>query len=175
MTDESKSLFRRADEAGVPILLIRFALGVFFIWMGVTKIGDPVAFLKSIRMFEMLPETPPYYLNATAVVLPWLEVFCGTALILGLWIRGAAACIGVMLCVFTPAIFLRTMHIHDTEGTPFLQIAFDCGCGTGEVIIWRKLIENSGLLLLAVLALLARSRKYTLSWLLNPSGVPPTA
>lgn len=175
MAGEWTSGLRRADDTGAPLLLLRLALGILFVYMGVSKIADPIAFLKGIRLYDMLPETPPYFLNGTAIILPWLEVFCGTALILGLWIRGAAACIGVMLAVFTPAIFLRAMHIREAEGTPFFQIAFDCGCGTGEVVIWSKLLGNVGLLLLAVLAIVARSRKFTLAWLLRERVAPPVA
>ena len=173
MAGEGRSLLRRTDDTGAPLFLIRLALGILFIGMGVVKIGDPVGFLKSIRLDEMLPETPPHFLNATAVVLPWLEVFCGTALVLGLWIRGAAACLVVMLCVFTPAILLRAITLHRTDGTPFFQIAFDCGCGSGPQIIWRKLLENAGLLVLAILALVARSRKFTLAWLMQEHGAAP--
>ncbi len=159
----NKSIIRRADESGVPLLLIRVLLGGLFIYMGVMKIGDPADFLKQVRAFEMLPETPPYFLNATAIILPWLEVFCGVALIVGFWLRGAAALIAIMLCVFTPAIFLRALAIHNTDGTPFFQIAFDCGCGTGEVIIWKKLLGNAGLLLVSLLALVSRSRRFSLT------------
>ena len=174
MGTASRSLLRRADEAGWPLLVMRLALGCIFVTMGVAKIGDPVAFLKSVRIYDMLPETPPYYLNATAVILPWLEVFCGTALILGVWIRGASACLAIMLVVFTPAIFLRAMLVHAEDGTPFFQIAFDCGCGGGPVIIWKKLLENLGLLTLAVLALMARSRSFTLTAVLNRCFAPRT-
>jgi len=169
----SQSLLRRADDAGWPLLIMRLVLGGVFVVMGVAKIGDPVAFLKSVRLFEMLPETPPHFLNATAVILPWLEVFCGTALILGVWIRGASACLAIMLAVFTPAIFLRALGVHHDDGTPFLDVAFDCGCGGGPVVIWKKLLENLGLLACAVLALAARSRTFTLSAALDRRFTPP--
>lgn len=166
--NESKSIFRRIDEFSIPLpMLIRLFLGGLFLYMGVAKIGHPVEFLKQIRLYEMLPEHPPYYLNATAIVLPWLEVLCGVALIVGVWIRGAATQIAIMLCVFTPAIFMRALAIHNTEGTPFTDIEFDCGCGSGVVVIWQKLLKNSGLLLLAVFALLSRSRRLTVAGLLR--------
>ncbi len=157
------SIIRRADDTGVPLLLIRLFLGGLFIYMGVNKIADPVAFMKQVRLYEMLPESPAYFLNGTAVILPWLEVVCGVALIAGIAIRGSGVAIAGMLAVFTPAIFLRAMAIHNTEGTPFFEIAFDCGCGGGPVIIWQKLLSNSGLLLLAILAVLSRSRRFTLA------------
>ena len=162
----AKSIIRRADESGIPLLLIRLFLGGFFIYTGLVKIGDPIDFLRQIRSYHLLPETPPIFLNGTAIVLPWLEVLCGIGLILGVSIRGAAALIAAMLCIFTPAIFLRAMVIHNTEGTPFFQIAFDCGCGTGDDIIWQKLLANIGLLVVSVVALLLRSHRFTF-WGLN--------
>lgn len=164
MMARSKSLVQRYDEAAVPLsLLVRLSLGGLFIYMGVNKIADPVAFLKQIRLFDMLPETPPYFLNGTAIVLPWLEVICGVLLILGIVRRGAAAWLAIMLCVFTPAIFLRAMAIHETAGTPFFQIVFDCGCGGGPVTIWIKLLENTGLLVVALLTLFSRSDRWSLA------------
>lgn len=153
-----KSLISRLDEPSIPVVfLLRLFLGGLFVYMGVHKIGDPVAFLKQIRLYEMLPETPPYYLVGSAIVLPWLEVVCGVALVLGLWRRGAGAVITIMLAVFTPAIFLRAWAIHTTDGTPFFEIAFDCGCGGGPVVIWKKLLENTGLFLLGILMVASRS------------------
>lgn len=160
------SLLQKADATGLPLLLIRLFLGGLFIYMGVHKVADPVAFLKLIRMYEMVPESPPYFLNGTAIILPSLEIICGLVLILGLYIRGSAAMLAVMLAVFTPAILLRALNIQQAEGTPFMDIKFDCGCGGGEVIIWTKLLKNTGLFALAVLALLSQTRKFTLDmWL----------
>ena len=166
---QSPSLLRRLDGTGVPLLLARLLIGGFFIYMGIVKIQDPVAFLKQVRLYEMLPESPPHLLNGTAILLPWLEVVCGLALVLGVYLRGAGTIIALMLVVFTPAIFLRAWGIHSTEGTPFLEIAFDCGCGTGAVIIWQKLLGNTGLLLGALVAVFSASRRFCL-----PSGRRPS-
>lgn len=168
------SILRRIDENGIGPLVIRLALGGYFVYMGVMKISDPVEFLKLVRLYGMLPETPPYLLNTTAIVLPWLEVVCGLALIVGIGIRGAGALIALMLAVFTPAIFLRAMAIHQAEGTPFLQIAFDCGCGTGVVVIWKKLLSNFICFGVAILAVLSRSRRFTLTHLLDLRRVAGT-
>ncbi len=163
----NRSILRRVDESGVFVLLVRLFLGGLFVWMGMSKIAHPDAFLKQVHLYEMLPESPAYFLNATALFLPWLEVVCGVALILGIATRGAALAVGGMLCVFTPAILLRALAIRAAEGTPFMEISFDCGCGSGVVIIWTKLLKNSGLALLSLVVLLARSRRFTLAMLLD--------
>ena len=168
------ALWTRIDQSGLPLLLARLIVGVTFIWMGISKAADPVTFLKLIRQYEMLPESPPYFLNGTAVILPWVEILCGLALVLGIAVRGAALMAALMLCVFTPAIFLRALTIRQETGMSFFAIAFDCGCGGGETIIWKKLLENLALLGLSVVALVSRSRKFCLQPLIERRRPKPS-
>ena len=168
---QNPSLIRRLDGTGVPLLLVRLLIGGLFIYMGVVKIQEPIEFVKQVNLYEMLPQTPPHLLNATGILLPWLEVVCGLALVLGVYLRGAGTILALMLVVFTPAIFLRAWGIHSTEGTPFLEIAFDCGCGSGEVIIWQKLLGNTGLLLGVLVAVFSSSRRFCLQGRRRPRDV----
>lgn len=162
----SESTIRRWDQTGIPLLLARLLLGGVFIFMGLSKLGGPIAFLQLIRQYQLVPESPAIYLNGMAIVLPWLEIICGLWLVLGSQIRGAAAVIGLMLLVFTPVVFVRAMAIHNSAGTPFFEIEFDCGCGAGNVIIWKKLLENIALFPVALVALFSRSRRFCLAtWL----------
>jgi len=158
----NSSLIRRLDETGIPLLLVRLVLGGLFVWMGSNKIGHPIDFLKEIREYHALPESPAVFLNTAAIVLPWLEVVAGVALIVGVFVRGASAIFTVMLAVFTPAILIRGLQIRAEQGTPFFEIAFDCGCGAGVVVTWKKLLENSGLGLLALYGILSLSRRFCL-------------
>src|SRR5206468_4056450 len=100
-------------------------------------------------------------LNLLATVLPWLEIFCGILLIFGIAWRGTALLILIMLTGFTFVIIRRAIGIHD-GGIPWLDIKFDCGCGGGEVYIYKKLPENIGLWLLSLIILLSRSRRFCL-------------
>lgn len=150
------------DAGGVPLLIARLVLAYMFISMGAAKLADPVLFLKMIRMYEIVPERPPYFLNGIAIVLPWLEIVTGTALLVGLQIRGAALLQLLLLVPFTGAILRRTFNIMAQEGIKFTQVKFDCGCGGGEEIIWQKTLTNAGLFVLALLAFLSRSRRFTL-------------
>jgi uncharacterized membrane protein YphA (DoxX/SURF4 family) len=164
----SRSIIHRLDGILIPLpVLLRIFLGGYFIRAGVNKVLDPFVFLKAIRLYDMLPETPAVFLNSVAIVLPWLEIICGVALVLGVFIRGAGALIAAMVGVFTPAIFLRALAVMGEEGISFFKVEFDCGCGTGSDIIWLKLCTNTGLLLLAILAILSRSRRFTLAALLD--------
>jgi uncharacterized membrane protein YphA (DoxX/SURF4 family) len=148
------------DRGGAPLLLARLVLGGLFVYMGALKLGQPFEFLKQIRLYHMLPEDPPIFLNAVAVVLPWLEVLCGASILLGARIRGAAVVAALMLAVFTPAILMRALAIRAEVGTPFLKIEFDCGCGTGVVVIWKKLLENTLLFCLAVYTTISRANRF---------------
>jgi uncharacterized membrane protein YphA (DoxX/SURF4 family) len=128
------------------------------------KLGDPIAFLKLIRQYEM--GVSPAFLNSVAIVLPWLEIVCGAALINGVFMRGAAALMALMLVAFTPVVLSRAFDIMAEKGIPFMAVKFDCGCGAGEVYTWKKTIENIGLLFLCLVPLLSASRRFCLElWL----------
>ena len=171
----SKSILRRIDETGIALLVFRLVLGVLFVWMGWNKVADPVGFLKQIHLYDLLPESPGIFLNATAIVLPWIEIVCGVALLVGVLLRGAALALAAMLLVFTPAIFLRAVAMMAETGTPFFELSFDCGCGAGEVVTWTKLLENTLLFLTTILILLSRSRRFCLaSWLDRRPPAPRT-
>ena len=158
----SKSLIQRFDAVSIPLpALLRICLGAYFVNSGVMKALDPVMFLKAMRLYDMLPETPAIFINATAVVLPWLEILCGVALVLGLLRRGAGTIIAAMLCVFSPAIFLRALVVMKEEAISFFAVAFDCGCGTGAETIWIKLSQNFGLFLAAVCIVMSSSTRFS--------------
>lgn len=149
--------------SGLPLaLLARLALGVSFLVMGWLKVQDPVAFLKLLREYDMLPLQPPWAINALAVSLPWLELWLGALVLLGVGTRGAALGLGALLSVFTAAIVVRSLGLVASEGTPFCEVAFDCGCGSGEVLICTKLAQNAGLLLATVVATLSQDRRWSL-------------
>ncbi len=153
----------RLDATGLPLLAARAVLGVTFVVLGARKIGDPVQFLKLIREYALVPDDLPWLLNGMAVALPWLEVWAGALLLLGVFVRGAGATMLLLLGVFTTAILLRALDIHAAGGQAFCDIAFDCGCGSGVEEVCGKLRENAGLLLLTAVPLLSRSRRFCLA------------
>jgi len=162
---------RRVDDSGVPLGVARLVLGGLFIYTGLTKAADPLDFLKFVHMYGILPETPPHLLNLTAVILPVLEVVCGVALLLGVAVRGAGVTLFGMLLVFIVALVWESLRIHASAPIAYCDISFDCGCGTGEIFICRKLAENAGLMLLALVVSLSRSRRFCLSARLSRAGL----
>jgi uncharacterized membrane protein YphA (DoxX/SURF4 family) len=171
------SLLRRADQTGIPLLLTRVVLAGLFLYMGTVKVLDPVEFLKLIREYHLVPESPPVFLNLMAVVFPWVEVVCALTLLSGLSVRGASVTLLALLMVFTGAVLLRSLSMYGSGGVAYCDIKFDCGCGSGDVYICSKLLENSGLIVLALIGMLSRSRRFCLSTVLlrGPQPAPTSS
>lgn len=148
------------NAAGV---LARWLLGFLFLYMGLNKALHPVEFLKLVRDYDIVQT--PLLLNLLAAILPWFEVFCGLLLIAGIAVRGAAVVLLLMLVPFTLVVLRRAMALQTELSIPFCAIKFDCGCGTGEVFICRKLVENGVLILLSTWLLMRQGpvlcAKYT--------------
>jgi uncharacterized membrane protein YphA (DoxX/SURF4 family) len=144
----SASTSAGTGRGAVLILIARCVLGGVFIYMGLHKALHPVEFLKLVRQYEVLHS--PVLLNMVASTLPWFEIFCGLLLVLGVGVRGAAVMLVAMLIPFTIIVFLRALAMREAGGLPFCAIKFDCGCGAGEVLICRKLAENTLLTLISI-------------------------
>jgi uncharacterized membrane protein YphA (DoxX/SURF4 family) len=135
----------KAFEAAA--VLMRWALGAFFIYMGLKKAMHPVEFLKLARQYEMVHS--PFLLNSIAAGLPWFETFCGILLLMGVAVRGTALTLVGVLVPFTWLVLRRALALQALHGIPFCAVKFDCGCGAGEVFICRKLTENFILILVS--------------------------
>ena len=135
----------------------RWLLGALFVYVGLNKALHPVEFLKLVWQYDLVQT--PWMLNAIAAALPWFEVFCGLLLIAGVAVRGSALMLMAMLVPFTIVVFQRALALHAALSIPFCAVKFDCGCGTGEVFICRKLAENLLLLLLAGWLLAGHGRR----------------
>jgi uncharacterized membrane protein YphA (DoxX/SURF4 family) len=136
---------------------VRIGLGLVFIVAAMTKIADPPDFAKSIWAYELLPS---WSLNPLALVLPWLELLCGLALCLGIWIRAAALWITALLLSFSMALALNLARHHPV----------DCGCFGATApkteaerlagMRW-SLLRDIGLMLLVLQVLMASAPKRT--------------
>lgn len=129
-------------------VLARWLLGGLYVWMGLSKALDPVGFLKLVHAYELV--YAPLLLNLIAATLPWFEVFCGLLLLIGVAVRGTALVSVLMLGSFTLLVLRRALALHASGSLPFCAIKFDCGCGTGEIFICRKLAENTALTLVSL-------------------------
>lgn len=100
-----------------PWLTIRvqIALGAIFVVAALPKIADPPSFAHMIYNYRLVPGA---LVNALALVMPWVEILAGLALILGVWRREAAIVAGLLIVVFLAAIGWNLARGH----------AVDCGC-----------------------------------------------
>ncbi len=100
-----------------PWLTVRLqiALGLLFIAAALPKLLDPPGFAHMIYNYRILPGG---LVNLLALVLPWLELLCGAALVLGIWSRTAAGLVSLLLLVFIAALTFNLLRGN----------AIDCGC-----------------------------------------------
>ena len=100
-----------------PWLSIRaqLGLGAVFVAAAIPKIADPPSFAHMIYNYRLLPGAA---LNAFALVLPWIEILCGLALVLGVGKRTGALGAALLL-----AVFIGALSINLARGNPV-----NCGC-----------------------------------------------
>jgi hypothetical protein len=116
--------------------------------MGCSKALHPELFLKLLRQYDLTSQ--PVVLNSLAACLPWFEVFCGLVLLAGVAVRGTALLVVLMLVPFTAVVLHRALGVASLQHIALCAVRFDCGCGGGEVLICRKLVENAFLILLSL-------------------------
>lgn len=153
------------DHTGV---LIRWVLGALFVYMGLSKALHPEVFLKLVRQYDLTSNS--LLLNSIAAALPWFEVFCGLLLLAGVAVRGSALLVLLMLIPFTLVVFKRALAIADLQHIGLCAVSFDCGCGTGAVLICRKLVENGLLMLLSGWLLAGFGRRFAARFSLAKSA-----
>jgi len=100
-----------------PWLTIRvqLALGAIFVIAAIPKIADPPSFAHMIYNYRLVPAA---LINISALVMPWVELLAGLALILGVWRAAARNIVGILLAIFIIAISINLVRDN----------AIDCGC-----------------------------------------------
>ena len=94
---------------------MRWLLGGIFLISCYHKIVEPAHFAKIIYGYYLFPGVT---INLIAIILPFLELFAGIALVLGIYPRSAALIVNAMLLAFIIAISINLIRGHE----------FDCGC-----------------------------------------------
>jgi len=153
----SFSARNRIIADGVSILA-RWLLGAAFLYLGLNKALHPADFLKLMRQYDLTQDA--LLLNSIAAALPWFEAFCGLLLLAGVAVRGTALTLAVMLVPFTLLVLHRALLLQAASHIPFCAVSFDCGCGTGEEFVCRKLLENFVLFALTLWLFAGRGRKF---------------
>jgi hypothetical protein len=129
----------------------RLFIGGTYIYASFYKIIEPASFAKSIWQYHLVPGS---LINLMALILPWLELLVGLALICGFAYRGAAWWANLLLIVFLVALGSTIARGLDIE----------CGCfkageeATGPA--WRAFGFDVVALLFALQLLFSRSKKW---------------
>ncbi|MGH7730790.1 MAG: MauE/DoxX family redox-associated membrane protein [Candidatus Eiseniibacteriota bacterium] len=124
------------------VLVAQLVIAVVFLAAALGKIGDPGAFARQIHHFRLLPFGLE---NLLAITLPWVELLAALALLLRYRPRAGAVVTAGLMGLFVFVVAAAVARGLDIE----------CGCfGTADAsrVGTAKLIENVGLLALALIA-----------------------
>jgi len=121
---------------------LRLTLGAVFLYASYHKIVTPGAFAQEVNNYKLLP---PALVSPFAMVIPWLEFFCGLALVVNRWQLGASALVAAMMAAFTAAVALALAR----------GLNVSCGCfkSGGSAATWLTLARDLALLAAALLHL----------------------
>ena len=96
-------------------LAARWILGLTFIYASAYKIVSPADFAKIVYGYGLFPAG---LINLIAIIIPFLELVGGLALLLGYYPRSAAVIINGLLLAFIVVLSINLVRGHE----------FDCGC-----------------------------------------------
>jgi putative oxidoreductase len=125
--------------------IVDLIVGGVFVYAGAIKVLDPVQFANDIDNYKMLPWFVSVCLS---LYLPWLEIFCGLAVIFRFLYRGGLSILTALVAVFIGATIFAKMRGLDIT----------CGCFGHASKNWNfstHLLLDL-LILLAALALFSR-------------------
>ena len=98
---------RQVDRMAWLLLFLRMGLGGLFIASAVTKYQYPELFIDAVLSYDLLPESLARFYGT---VLPWVELFVGFSLILGIFSTFAAGISAVMTFSFIIANIYSMFH-----------------------------------------------------------------
>jgi putative oxidoreductase len=131
--------------------ILGLSVGGIFVYAGAVKVLDPAQFGLDIDNYKILP----WFVSVRlAFYLPWLEILCGLALILGFLYRGGLSILTVLVLVFigaTIAAKARGLDItcgcfgHASQHWSFTQhMTIDLGIFLALVaLLWIELVRGA--------------------------------
>lgn len=144
---------------------LRLLLGIVFIIAGAQKVGDPAAFVRATRAYQVLPD---WFARATGYGLPYLEIAAGALILFGIATRLVAIALSVLLVGFLIGIIQASAR--------GLQI--ECGCfgGGGKLAAGQNasytwdILRDAGLLIAAVYLIVWSVTKYAVDDYVRAGG-----
>ena len=145
MTELSAINYQPSTRPQFAWRILDLIVGGTFVYAGGIKALDPVRFGLDIDNYKSLP----WFISVRlAFYLPWLEIFCGLALIFRFLYRGGLSILTALILVFigaTIAAKARGLDItcgcfgHASEHWSFPQhMAIDLAILVGLVALWIK-------------------------------------
>jgi putative oxidoreductase len=110
-------VWQRLGTLSWVVILARFLVGGVFVLAGFSKLWLPPA--EVVALMQQYRVIPAPVLPLLALLLPWLEVVSGTALLIGFYTTPAALLVGVQLVGFSMLMLVVLL-----AGIPIE----DCGC-----------------------------------------------
>jgi uncharacterized membrane protein YphA (DoxX/SURF4 family) len=126
-------------------IIFRVVLGVIFIAAAIPKILDTASFALVLFNYQMVPDI---FINISAMILPWLEVFLGVFLILGIWMPGTVILYNLLMMIFITALTINV----------FRGLDVNCGCfstDSGESINMGTILRDIVFLAMSLYLLFA--------------------
>jgi putative oxidoreductase len=127
----------------LPLRILDLIVGGIFVYAGVIKAIDPSQFANDIDNYKTLPWAVSVRL---AFYLPWLEIFCGLAVIFRFLYRGGLSILTALIAVFIAATVVAKMRGlditcgcfgHASQHWNFWQhMAIDLGIFAALVVLW---------------------------------------
>jgi len=121
------------------IFVLRLIAGLFFIYAAQSKIPNTIEFAQAIRAYDIIPD---FLSPLPAIILPWIELYCGIFLIAGFYTRSSAIIANGLMIFFTLNVLIAILRGLD----------IDCGCGASvsgiERVSWIKILENCFIILM---------------------------
>jgi hypothetical protein len=135
-------------------LIVRLAVGIIFVYASLDKIDQPSQFARIVYNYHLLPSE---LINLMAIIMPWVELFCGAFLILGIYKEGSVLILNVLVIIFMVAVGVNLIRGLDLE----------CGCFTvsskAKSAALDLLLRDIGLLVLTIYLFFNRSRRFCLA------------
>ena len=123
----------------IVLFLFRIVVGGLFLYAGAVKISDPLGFAQGIANYRLVPRAIAFF---AALILPWVEVLAGAALVAGLFRRTSAGLISLMLVFFIVLVAVTMIRGLDV----------DCGCfgALSRKAGWSLILEDAAMLFMAL-------------------------
>jgi len=149
------------DRREILATVLRVACGFLLLFASFDKVQDPGQFSKMIvTCYDILPTA---LVPLAAVVIPWLELFTGLCLILGLRWRGASLVFCLLMAAYSLTIVWDLLH------------GVDCNCGcfkmdSSEKMTWWTVLRDLGFLAAGSIVLTAPKTRYSLDAWRDPEA-----